>query len=149
MVLAIFDVPPRWRGRDRASDAGGCRRMGDASIADHADVVCCQVIVVGVVPRVKFNPERRLKAAESKVAARGACGVRSHILQHEDDAVGTGCVVAAKIHQRLQMKRRLKVQDLVGPYRAYLGGGIGSELKAVVSQVHGRTSEVVGAELGQ
>ena len=47
------------------------------------------------------------------------------------------------------MKRRLKVQDLVGPNSAYLGGGIGGELKAVVSQVHGRACEVVSAELGQ
>ena len=123
--------------------------MGDTSVADHADVVCCQVIVVGVVPRVKFNPKRRLKAAESKVAARATLGVGPNVLQHEDDAVGTGCVVAAKIHQRLQMKRRLKVQDLVGPNRAYLGGGIGGELKAVVSQVHRRACEVVGADLGQ
>ena len=113
------------------SPLAGCDRQNRPK---RSRCVLDEVPVLAVLPRIEFNAEARVEAAESQRAAGLPEGIRSDVLKNEHHAVGPGRIERAKVHGEIQVKRLRQVDEIRIPYRAVLIALRGGQLIAIATQ---------------
>ena len=142
MLFTVFDVAAVCVGRDRSADSRW-RVVIDRTVRNEADVVLDQVPVLAILPRIEFNAEARVEAAESQRAAGLPEGIGSDVLKNEYHAVGPGRIERAKVHGEIQVKRLRQVDEIRIPHRTVLVPLRGGQLIAIATQrLSGAVQEV-------